>query len=133
MGPAVNPRRVGGAPAAPGDDQLVVIRGPIVENIGHVLGNLFQRLYHLIEQEREQRGPAAGHGALDLQAAVRAPGRALVLTLTLPAGTLAPRSAASELPWAVAEKLLETHGGVLHATPAASGEVTWEIVLPLQS
>jgi hypothetical protein len=52
---------------AAGDGQLVVIRPQVVENIGHVLGNFFQRIYHLIERAGEA-GPEA---ATDLRASVR--------------------------------------------------------------
>ncbi len=34
------------------DGQLVVVRPEVVETAGHVLGNLFQRLYHSIDQVR---------------------------------------------------------------------------------
>lgn len=204
---------------APGDGQLVVIRPQVVESIGHVLGNLFQRVYHLIEQARAQHGASVDElenstrqletflqlvldyfspltlaldyvsaaeiaqslarqvsdrigvqvriGAklpvdarllvdpgrlsrcfgllatqlvenaqdprgIDLQASVRSPGGPLTLGLTIPASFILPRSSASEMYWAVADKLLETHGGVLHERPLPSGDVAWEIVLPLQ-
>ena len=35
------------------DGQIVVIRPQVVENVGHVLGNMFQRIYHLVERTRE--------------------------------------------------------------------------------
>ena len=35
------------------DGQIVLIRPRVVENVGHVLGNMFQRIYHLIERTRE--------------------------------------------------------------------------------
>jgi hypothetical protein len=35
------------------DGQIVVVRPQVVENVGHVLGNLFQRMYHLIDRTRE--------------------------------------------------------------------------------
>ena len=31
------------------DAQMVVVRPQVVETVGHVLGNVFQRMYHLIE------------------------------------------------------------------------------------
>ena len=34
------------------DGQIVVIRPRVVENVGHVLGNMFQRIYHLVERTR---------------------------------------------------------------------------------
>lgn len=37
-------------PSTVSDDQIVVVRPEVVDGIGHVLGNLFQRLYHLIDQ-----------------------------------------------------------------------------------
>jgi hypothetical protein len=36
--------------ASANDAQLVVIRPQVVDTIGHVLGNLFQRIYHLVER-----------------------------------------------------------------------------------
>lgn len=36
-----------------GDGQIVIVRPQVVDNVGHVLGNLFQRIYHLIDQARE--------------------------------------------------------------------------------
>jgi hypothetical protein len=59
-------------------------------------------------------------------------GRFMHLTVVLPAALVAPESSASEVQWAVAEKLLETHGGSLRSPVTSSGEVLWEIALPLQ-
>lgn len=39
------------------DGQIVLVRPRVVENVGHVLGNLFQRMYHLIGQVGEVDGP----------------------------------------------------------------------------
>ena len=35
---------------ADGAPQLVAVRSAVVDTIGHVLGNLFQRIYHLTDQ-----------------------------------------------------------------------------------
>jgi hypothetical protein len=43
------------------------------------------------------------------------------------------RSSASELQWAVAERLFDIHGGALREQPASSGELHWKLVLPLGS
>jgi hypothetical protein len=56
-GDAVAATPAGGAAASPefmpqDDGQLVVVRPEVVETAGHVLGNLFQRLYHSIDQVR---------------------------------------------------------------------------------
>ncbi len=34
------------------EDRIVVVRPAVVEHIGHVFGNLFQRIYHLTEEMR---------------------------------------------------------------------------------
>ena len=201
------------------DAQMVVVRPQVVETVGHVLGNVFQRMYHLIEVcgDADTATAAALHsttrtledflqqvidyfspvslvlqhvpavevaqglarqlsdavgGAVKLDAklpaescllvdpgrlarsfsllasqlhdgagnpqrsAVRvigeACGRSLRLTVILAAAVLAPQSSESEVRWAVAEKLLETHGGTLRKPAGRSGEVLWEIALPLQ-
>ena len=201
------------------DAQMVVVRPQVVETVGHVLGNVFQRMYHLIEicGDADTGAAAALHGttrtledflqqvidyfspvslvlqhvpaaevaqglarqlsdavggAVKLDAklpaescllvdpgllarsfsllasrlhggagsvpgiAVRvvgeACGRSIRLTVTLPAAVVAPQSSESEVRWAVAEKFLETHGGTLRQHAIRSGEVLWEIVLPLQ-
>ncbi len=201
------------------DGQIVVVRPQVVENIGHVLGNLFQRIYHLIERAREtdaltaeqlerntrrledflqlvidyvsplslslrrvpgteiaqslarQLGDTTG-GSVNIEvklstegqllvdpgriarsfgllasqlpegaregrtiavcAAARPTGRWFVLTVTIPSDCLGARSSESEMQWAVAEKLLEIHGGSVQQKSTGSGEVLWEIVLPLQ-
>jgi len=205
--------------AATGDAQIVVVQAQVVENVGHVLGNLFQRLYHLIdlagvadaeagtELERSTRQledflqlvmdyfsplalalqyvpsaevvqslgrqmsdtvgcsvkidarlssesrvlvdparlargfallaarlrPDAGHHeGLDLRLLGQAAGPSLTVTAILPQHLLLPRSTEAEIQWAVAEKLLETHGGSVHEKSTVSGEVLWEIALPLQ-
>jgi hypothetical protein len=42
------------ADAFNGDDgQIVVVRPRVLENVGHVLGNMFQRIYHLVERRRD--------------------------------------------------------------------------------
>jgi len=35
---------------AVGEGQLIVVRPQVVESVGHVLGNLFQRIYHLLDE-----------------------------------------------------------------------------------
>ena len=203
-----------------GDDtQIVIIRPQILENVGHVLGNLFQRIYHLIDRSREadtataeqlegathrledflqlvidyvaplalslQRVPASdvaqslarqlsdrlqcsvnteaqvqGEGqllvdpgrlargfrlmveqlregaasgeTLALKVVDRLAARSLTLSAAFPAGWLLAPSSESEMQRSVAEKLLEIQGGSLHQKSASSGEVLWEIVLPLQ-
>src|SRR5689334_24949438 len=34
-------------------DRMVVVRGEVLDTVGHVLGNLFQRLYHLVDRVSE--------------------------------------------------------------------------------
>lgn len=201
------------------DGQLVVVRPQVVETAGHVLGNLFQRIYHSIDQVR------AGHVALadDLTATSRqleeclqllidyvaplppllqkvpagdivqslarhledtlacavqvdegldpriellvdvarlsrafdllagradgvAPGNVIEVAVGAVAasGTLAvttslqshgrlANSSLSELRWAVVEKLFEIHGGSVREEADASGEIRWNILLPLQA
>jgi hypothetical protein len=54
---------IGASPEGDGkaqdDGQLVVVRPEVVETAGHVLGNLFQRLYHSIDQVRGGDGGLA--------------------------------------------------------------------------
>ena len=201
------------------DGQIVVVRPQVVETVGHVLGNMFQRIYHLIDVASAadattaqaldgstrrledflqlvidyfspvsvvlQHIPAAEvaqglarqisdvaacavkiDAKLPAEARVLAdPGRlarsfallasrlradvagecgrevrvvgdttatALRLVVTLPHRLVAPVSSESEIRWAVAEKLLETHGGSLREQVTPAGEVLWEIVLLLQ-
>lgn len=194
---------------------LVVVRPEVVETADHVLGNLFQRLYHGVERVRridaalaqefsatvlgieenlqllldyiapfppatsripaievvesivrnlapESEGALVALGApLDGVSVSVDPGRAsrafslltqqlqqesqidgctrvaaaradrlLVVTLRFPAGRVIARSSAGELRWAVAEKLLELHGGALNTTEQDSGEIEWRISLP---
>jgi len=201
------------------DAQMVVVRPQVVETVGHVLGNVFQRMYHLIEVcgDTDTATAAALHsttrtledflqqvidyfspvslvlqhipaaevaqglarqlsdavgGAVNVDAKLPADscllvdpgrlarsfsllasrlhgnagraqgiavrvigetaGRSIRLTVMLPATVVVPQSSAGEVRWAVAEKLLETHGGTLRQDAVRSGEVLWEIVLPLQ-
>jgi len=201
------------------DGQIVVVRSHVVETVGHVLGNMFQRMYHLIDISGESNATTAGelrsnvrtledflqqvldyfspvslvlqyisaaevaqglarqlsdtigctvkvdakfpaegqlladpgrlarafslltsrlrHAAGDDQGVpVRVVGenhgRVVHLTVVLPRTLLIPESSESEVRWAVAEKLLETHGGTLRPHGTSSGEVLWEIALPLQ-
>ena len=201
------------------DGQIVVIRPQVVENIGHVLGNLFQRIYHLIDRSTEgdagsatdlsgtvrrleeflqlvldyvsphppslqyvpatevaqslarqlsdrigcavrvdakvaadgrvlidpgrlSRGfgllalqlesvPANGD-AIELKAIARPAGRSMIVNVVVPGRFVSPWTSESEMQWSVAEKLLEMHGGALQRKSAPSGEVSWEISLPLQ-
>ena len=202
-----------------GDDgQIVVVRSQVVENVGHVLGNMFQRIYHLVDGIRADNaatatdldhnirrleaflqllmdyvspvslslqgvslgdvaqslaqmvgdavgrpvtiegGPAEGRlladagrlarafGLLRLQlrpepectqgiqlkVATQPGAQLLTLVLVIPRGCVLERSSESEVQWAVAEKLVEIHGGALQQSATASGGVVWEIMLPLQ-
>jgi hypothetical protein len=203
------------------DGQIVIVRPRVVEDIGHVLGNLFQRLYHLIAQVNEggpdaalqldastrqledflqlvvdyfaplslslthvsamdtlqsvarqisdalggsvridarvpiegprllvdparlargfallasQLCPRGGNaGTILIQAAERPLGRAMTISVWIPPGLVSVRSSVAEVQWAVVEKILEVHGGALREQLAPSGEVQWQIVLPLQS
>jgi hypothetical protein len=211
--------RGGHTEQATDDGQIVIIQPQVVENVGHVLGNLFQRIYHLIDRAREtdiitaqqlegstrrlegflqlvidyvsplslslQRVPATeiaqslaarlsdavgrtvsteaklpidgqllvdpgriarGFGLLAAQlqegvkasqpivltVASRPTGRWLVLTVAIPSGCVVARSSESEMQWSVAQKLLEIQGGSVQQRSTDSGEVLWEIVLPLQ-
>lgn len=47
--------------AARGDDEdrIIVVRPAVVDHIGHVFGNLFQRIYHLSDQVRERDASTA--------------------------------------------------------------------------
>lgn len=203
-----------------GDDgQIVVVRPRVVDTVGHVLGNMFQRIYHLVDRTREgdvavgadldgsirrlesflqllmdyvspltlsvqevtladvaeslaqQLGAAAGHAvrvgsaglaqgrlladagrvtrafsllcsqvrpapapaAIHLTATAASATRSFTLVVSIPRGCLFERSSESEIRWAVAEKLLEMHGGMLQQSSTVSGETLWEIMLPLQS
>jgi hypothetical protein len=53
--------------AVANEGQIVVIRPQVVETIGHVLGNLFQRIYHLVDRA----GESSAETASDLGASVR--------------------------------------------------------------
>lgn len=196
--------------------QIVVVRPEVVDTVGHVLGNMFQRMYHLIEVSGDadaetatvlqastrkledflqlvmdyfspvslvlQRVPAAevaqglarqlsdavgcavkvdaklpaessllvdpgrlarsfsllgshlreGVASDQVRVVGASLGRSIRLTVQLPGTLVASESSESEVRWAVAEKLLETHGGTLQQQAMASGEVLWEIALPLQ-
>lgn len=200
--------------ATPDDGVLVVVRPDVVETADHVLGNLFQRLYHGIERvgriddrlasdlsvslrEVEDslqllldyiapfapvtaRMPAAdvleslvrniAPGTEATLIALRAPiegvvvavdpsraartidllrlqlndecpsaarvranhvNRQLVVHIAFPPGRLRGRTSVGELRWAVAEKLVEIHGGALRKIePNASGEIEWTLCLP---
>ncbi len=191
----------------------------MVDNVGHVLGNLFQRIYHLLSQPRDHgesadqlestvreledflqlvldyvspislaldyvsgaeiaqslarqvsdrigthvrigaKLPTEGRllidpgrlvrcfallatrlvengsnsNGIELQATIRPAAGVLLLGLDIPAGLVLPCSSVAEMHWAVAEKFLEMHGGGLQAKAAPSGDVRWEITLPLQS
>ena len=200
--------------------QIVVVRPQVVENIGHVLGNLFQRIYHLVDRASETDATTAGdlgatvhrledflqlvmdyvsphspalqyvlatevvqslarqlsdrvgcavrvdakvaaqvrllvdagrlargfallasqlHGAetssevIELKAVARPAGRSMTVYVKIPRRFVSPWTSESEMRWSVAEKLLDMHGGALQCTSLASGEVSWEISVPLQS
>jgi hypothetical protein len=205
---------------APSEGQIVIVRPEVVENIGHVLGNYFQRIYHLVDQTRSgdaavatrlesstraledflqlvidyfspmaldfQYVPGtevaqslarqisdtteccvrldvklpmdvrvladpgrlarafgllalqmmqmeAPEAPVELKVGARLAGPSAAFTLLMPRHATAPRSSEAEMQWAVAEKFLELHGGELHQTATPSGELLWEILLPLQS
>lgn len=40
-------------PAGGRDEQMVVVRPEVLDTVGHVLGNVFQRLYHLVDRVAE--------------------------------------------------------------------------------
>jgi hypothetical protein len=200
--------------------QIVVVRPEVVETVGHVLGNMFQRIYHLIDVSaaadpataaalrgsthaledflqqaldyfspvslvlqrisaadvtqglarqlsdtsgstvqvddqlpqggqlladpgrltrafsllakrlRDDTADQRGGGPVGVVA--ESHGGQLRLTVVLPRTLVTPESSESEVRWAVAEKLLETHGGTLRPHPTSEGEILWEIALPLQ-
>jgi hypothetical protein len=201
------------------DGQMIIVRPQVVENVGHVLGNFFQQIYHLVAETRAgdttagtQLAASVGHledflqlvldyfsppvlalqdvlgtevaqslarqlsdtvccpvkieakvhsdgrvrvdpgrlargfallatllcqstgadAGIALKAATRPMAHSLTFTVTVPRHFLAARSSQSDMRWAVAEKLLEAHGGALQRQSSPSGEVLWEIVLPLQ-
>ena len=204
-------------PAAAG--QFVVIAPDVVDSIGHVLGNLFQRLYHLVDLSRTD-GAAAGDdlavatrhlegflrtaldylcpttltyqnmsvedvvggwahqigartgGRVETEVGTRLPGVlridpaalrrsfallaarlspaavagapvrlraaagpgncAVAVRTLLPAGAVGGASSEREVEWALAEKLIELHGGTLRELCSEQGGTTWEIVLPTQ-
>ncbi len=199
--------------------QLVFVRTAVVDNVGHVLGNLFQRMYHLANRTREsdavvaaelessttrleeflkllldyvspsplrlqmvsasevvqslaqQIADAAGvtpalseapddgmkllvdpgglsrsfalmAGQLRSASRGRTPARIahlgnpdgeLVLLVCLAESRREGRSSEAEMQWAVAERLIEIQGGSLRETSGSTGEVTWEVTLPLQT
>jgi len=53
------PAATGSAEPHPSEGQLVIVRPAVVDTIGHVIGNLFQRMYHLINEAREAGTAAA--------------------------------------------------------------------------
>jgi hypothetical protein len=73
-----------------------------------------------------------GSFSLEIHTAVRASNHSIVLSMAAPSHLISRGSPSTEMQWAVAEKVFESHGGALTQCSAASGEVTWEIVLPLQ-
>jgi len=202
------------------DGRIVLIRPQVMDNVGHVLGNLFQRIYHIAERTKETDAmraadlesstrrleaflqlvmdyvsppslsfqyvsaadilqslarqisdvvvaavkvstPAALEERLlvdagrlarafallaaqfqqrtirdetvELTGWVRPAEPSLLLTVLASPRALPPRSAEAEMQWSVAERLLEMHGGTLQCRPTKSGEVSWEIALPLQA
>ena len=204
-------------PPGPDENQIVIVRPAVVEHVGHALGNLFQRIYHLIDQipvDQAATGPlgtsvrqledflqlvidyfsplplalqhvpstevaqslarqisdtvgcavqldaelpieggllvdpgqlARTFGLLAkqlehaprgeriiLKATVRSPNRSLVFGLRAPGACDYRRSSEAEMRWAVAEKLIEMHGGTVQQDSGPAGDVLWEIVLPLQ-
>ena len=207
------------SPGGASDDQIVVVRPEVVETIGHVLGNLFQRIYHLIDQIGRTESAAGAHlqqstrqlenflqlvidyfspPSLTLQyvtgadiaqslasqvsdrsgcvvkiganipaesqllvdparlvrafalladqlvptgeaerpvlrVLVHASGSALHFVASIPSVLVVAPSSIADTQWTVAEKLVVIQGGTLQRRTAGSGEVTWEIALPLQT
>ena len=209
-----------GSESPDADGQIVIVRPQVVDTVGHVLGNLFQRIYHLIDQVRKVEATATvqledstrqledflqlaldyfsplslslqyvpgtevaqslarqlsdavgcpvkidiklpvdgrllvdpglltrGFGllaaqlrdasqtdtGLELKAMAREPRRALLFSIAIPPQLFAARTSQLEMRWAVAEKFLEMHGGTIQQTTTGTGELLWEIALPLQS
>jgi len=89
------------------------------------------RAFALLAAQLGQGG--SGQAPLELGTAVRLSSRSIVLTMPVPPHLLSRRSPATDMQWTVAEKILESHGGALTQGSPVSGEVSWEIVLPLQS
>jgi hypothetical protein len=89
------------------------------------------RAFALLTSQLGQGGN--GQAPLEIHTAVRPSSRSIVLTMRVPPDLLSQRSPATDMQWTVAEKILESHGGALTQGPPVSGEVSWEIVLPLQS
>jgi hypothetical protein len=89
------------------------------------------RAFALLTAQLGQAGD--GQTSLAIRTGVRPSTRAIVLSMGVPSHLLSRRSPATEMQWTVAEKVLESHGGALSQGPTGSGEVLWEIVLPLQS
>jgi len=72
-----------------------------------------------------------GDGGLPSAAIVSEAETAVVtLCLRLPAAALAVRTSVGDLRWAVAQKLVEIHGGALAQSEEPAGEVTWKVSLP---
>jgi len=92
-------------------------------------GRLTRGFGLLAMQLRESPG---NHEGVVVQALAQPPGRWLMLSVQIPSRFVSARSSESEMRWVVAEKFLEIHGGTLQQKSAPSGEVLWEIVLPLQ-
>ncbi|MCK6555398.1 hypothetical protein L6Q96_12595 [Candidatus Binatia bacterium] len=209
----------GGVAATEPTGQIVVIRPDVVDTVGHVLGNLFQRIYHLVDRAelaapaevgdlnknvrrledflqlvmdyispvplvleyvpatevaqslarqvsdtvgcavrvdarvavdgrslvdpgrlarafrllaRQLEASAESGVAIELKVAGRAAGRTLSLKARVPGQLKAQRSSDAEMEWAVAERLIELHGGGVRCQDLPNGDATWEISLPLQ-
>ncbi len=204
--------------SAPSGELVIVVRAEVLDTVGHVLGNLFQRLYFLVDRVAEASPLAAGElqanvgrleavlqlfldyvtphspalrvvsladivqgaarrfedvcgeqvrvecvsvpagevlvdagqltRAFDLMASRCAPrddeaaqqvisiettcaGGWAVLHLTVPRACLSGRNSEDELRWAMAEKLIDLHGGTLRQELSNSGGLQWLIQLPL--
>lgn len=89
------------------------------------------RAFALLARQLGQSGN--GSFSLEIHTAVRSSNHSIVLTMGVPSHLISRGSASTEMQWTVAEKVFESHGGALTQCSTASGEVTWEIVLPLQS
>jgi hypothetical protein len=103
----------------------------------HATGRLLvdpARLVRAFALLARQLGRSGNGGfSLEIHTAVRPSNHSIVLSMGVPSHLISRGSSSTEMQWTVAEKVFESHGGALTQCSTASGEVTWEIVLPLQS
>jgi len=115
---------------APGSEgALVVLRATLDEvHVGVDPGRV-SRAFSLLSQQLQLEQDGEGCTRIS---AVRAD-RTVVVTLRFPAARVATRTSTGELRWAVAEKLLELHGGALGKIQTETGEIEWQISLPINA